>query len=190
MTKTRSSQLWFAVPLALVATLAPAAALAKGDAPNTRPTIAPVQPLSLADNVVVTPGTQQQPAAPVVVPQNPQPGPVVVTPAPAAAPAPAEAPRRTNTIVEREQRSYVGTVFVSALLGGFAGALIGGALWYLADDQEHPARIGYWAAGGVLVGTAVGVTQILVQESRVERATAFARDPAPTYRLSLARIRF
>ena len=192
MTKTRLSKMWFAVPLALVATLLPARAFAKGDAVAAKPVIQPVQPLTVADNVVVTPTTpaqQADPPAVVVPPQNPAPAasPVVVTP---PAQAPVAAPARTNTVIEREPRSYVGTIFVSTLLGGFAGALIGGAIWYLADDQTHTGRIGYWAAGGVLVGGAIGVTQVIVQESRADRAVAFSHDPVPTYRLALARVRF
>jgi hypothetical protein len=188
MTKTRLLEMRFAVPLALIATLAPAAAFAKGDGAPSKSHVQPVQPLTLADNVVVTPTSPAQPATQAPAPQ---PAPVVVTPpAGAAAPAAPVEPRRTNTVIEREPRSYVGTIFVSTLLGGFAGALIGASIWYLADDQTNAQRIGYWAAGGVLVGGAIGVTQVLVQESRVDRATAFATDPAPTYRLSLARIRF
>jgi hypothetical protein len=84
------------------------------------------------------------------------------------------------------------TVFVSALMGGLAGGLIGGAIYYLSDDQTHPVRIAYWAAGGVLVGTGVGIAQIMVQESRVDRATAsrLPTDPAPTFRLALFQQRF
>ena len=63
------------------------------------------------------------------------------------------------------------TIAVSALLGGVAGALIGGAIYFL-DDQEHPAHIGYWAAGGVLVGTGVGIVNVATDESRAERAVS------------------
>jgi hypothetical protein len=187
MTKTRLSKMWFAVPVALVAATLPAGAFAKGDGQATKTLIQPVQPLTLADNVVVTPNATPAPAQQAETPA------VVVppaAPAPVAAPAPAAVPVRNSTVVERENKNYVGTIFVSALTGGLAGVLIGGAIWYLADDQTHAARIGYWAAGGVLVGSAIGVTQVIVQESRMDHATAFSRDPAPTYRLALARIRF
>ena len=62
--------------------------------------------------------------------------------------------------------SYMGTIAGSAFMGGAAGALIGGAIYFLGN-QTHPYNIAYWAAGGVLVGTGVGITQIMVQESRV-----------------------
>ena len=80
--------------------------------------------------------------------------------------------------------NYMGTIAGSALMGAVAGALVGGAIYYLGD-QNHPANIAYWAAGGVLVGTGVGFTQIMVQESRASQATALQSDPARTYRLAL-----
>jgi hypothetical protein len=189
MTKTRLLEIRFAVPLALIATLVPAAAFAKSDGPAAKPYVQPVQPLTLADNVVVTPNATPTPGQPAPAQPAPQAAPVVVTPQSTTAPAAAE-PRRTNTVIEREPRSYVGTIFVSTLLGGLAGALIGASIWYLADDQTRGQRIGYWAAGGVLVGGAIGVTQVMIQESRVDRSMAFARDPVPTYRLALATVRF
>jgi hypothetical protein len=147
---------------------------------------------------VVVNGTQQPAPAPVVVEPVPapvaQPAPVVVPPAPAPVVEPA--PRRT-TVVEHENHNYMSTIAVSALMGGVAGVLVGGAIYYLADNQTHPGRILYWGAGGVLVGGAVGVTQLIVQESRVDRATAsnLPTDPArrcgsrctsSTFRRSLA----
>ncbi len=78
------------------------------------------------------------------------------------------------------------TIFVSALMGGLAGLLVGGAIYYLADNQTHATRIGYWAAGGVLVGTGVGVIQVVADESRASQAASlWTPDPAPTYRLAL-----
>lgn len=78
------------------------------------------------------------------------------------------------------------TIFVSALMGGLAGVLVGGAIYYLADNQEHAARIGYWAAGGVLVGTGIGVIQVVADESRASSAaSAWRNDPAPTARVAL-----
>jgi hypothetical protein len=142
-------------------------------------------PLALADVVVQgtsTPAPSSPPAAPA---------PAVAQPVvPVAEPAPA--PSRRTTVVEHETHNYMGTIFVSALAGGLAGALVGGSLYFLADDQNHAERIGYWAAGGVLVGTGVGLTQVLVQESRADRATAMnlPTDPAPTLRLALFSGRF
>ena len=144
--------------------------------------------ITLADNVVVTPqGTTPAPApAPA---QN-----TTVVPAPPAQNVnvePAASPSRNTVHTEHEPKPFMSTIVWSAFLGGLGGALIGGAVYFL-DDQEHPARIGYWAAGGVLVGTAVGIVNVATDESRAERAVSshLPRDPVPTYRLSLLQGRF
>jgi len=135
-----------------------------------------VEPLRLAD-VVVNP----TPAAPA-----PAPAPVV-TPAPA--PTYVEAPpSHSNTYVEHGQhRSYMSTIAINAFMGGLAGVLVGGSIYFLADDQNHARRIAYWAAGGVLVGTTVGVIEVATEESRADRAVAsrLPVDPAPTVHLAL-----
>jgi hypothetical protein len=147
-------------------------------------------PMAFADNVIV--GTQ--PSAPAqAAPAPSSPAPVVVTPVqPAAAqPVVVDDPAH-RTVVHADvapTRSYMGTIFGSAFMGGAAGALIGGAIYFLGS-QTHPYNIAYWAAGGVLVGTGVGIAQIMVQESRVDRATAMTADPAPTLRLALYQTRF
>jgi len=144
----------------------------------------------VADNVVVSPGAAAAPAA------APAPSQTVVVPqasAPAQGAAVVDAPaKRTNVNVDAQQpHNYMTTIFVSALMGGLAGGLIGGAIYYLGD-QDHAVNIAYWAAGGVLVGTGVGVAQLMVQESRVSNATAsrFPSDPAPTLRLALVNMKF
>jgi len=138
---------------------------------------------TLADNVVVTPG--QAAPAPAPAPQGPtvnvQPAPVAVEPAPVVAP-----PQRT-VVTQENPHNYVATIFVIALLGGIGGALIGGAIYYLDTPREHPARIGYWAAGGVLVGTGIGVINVIADESRAERAISnhLPTDPVPTFKMAL-----
>jgi hypothetical protein len=109
-----------------------------------------------------------------------QPEPVVV---PVVAPVPPP-PRRE--VVHHHDDSYMSTIAVNALMGALAGALVGGALYYLEDNRTHVQRIAYWAAGGVLVGAGVGVVQIMV-ESRTETIaeSRLPHDPAPTYRLAL-----
>jgi hypothetical protein len=147
----------------------------------------------VADNVVVSPGSTPAPAPAAA----PAPSQTVVVPqgsAPVAQTAPVveEPSKRTNVHVEaKENSNYMSTIFVSALMGGLAGGLIGGAIYYLGD-QDHAINIAYWAAGGVLVGTGVGITQLMIQESRVSNATAsrFPSDPAPTYRLALVNLKF
>ncbi len=145
--------------------------------------------LAFADNVIVG----GQPATPAPVAQAaPAPSPVVVQPVQAAPAQPVvvDEPSR-RAVVNAEvspPHSYMGTIAGGAFMGGAAGALIGGAIYFLGS-QTHPANIAYWAAGGVLVGTGVGITQIMVQESRVSQVAA-SSDPAPTLRLALYQTRF
>jgi hypothetical protein len=172
----------------MLAAFAPAVAHANVDGVVPAKRIERVQPLQLAD-VVVNGSTPAPAPAPA-----PAAAPVVVQPAATQAPV-VEAPpahQTQTTVVEHEQHNYMTTIAVSALMGALVGALVGGSLYYLNDNQTHPARIGYWAAGGVLVGGAVGLTQIIVQEGRVDRATAsnLPMDPAPTFRLALVNARF
>ncbi len=146
----------------------------------------PVERVQLLADVVVN-----SPPANVPAPAAPPPAVVpVATPAPVVEAPPVHETRAT--VVEHEQHNYMTTIAVSALMGGLAGALVGGSIYYLSDHQNHAARIGYWAAGGVLVGGAVGVTQVIVQEGRVDRATAsnLPTDPAPTFRLALVNAAF
>jgi hypothetical protein len=150
---------------------------------------APVVPLPkaslLADSVVVTPQGPSAPAAQPVTPVAPAAVPV------AAAPV-EEAPARHTTVVHEDTpHNYMSTIAVSAIMGAVLGALVGGSIYYLGN-QQHAARIGYWAAGGVIVGTAVGFTQVMVQESRADAAVAsrFPTDPVPTCRLALLNLRF
>jgi hypothetical protein len=148
---------------------------------KTSPDVAPIVPLPkasrIADSVVVTPQGNAPAAAPV---------------APAAVPVAAapveEVPARQTTVV-REDHNYMATIAVSAIMGAVAGALIGGAIYYLGN-QEHAARIGYWAGGGVLVGAAVGVTQVMVESRTDTVATRFQTDPVPTRRLALLKLNF
>lgn len=142
---------------------------------------------TLADSVVVTP--QNQPAQPVAAAATTAPAAPNVNVEPAQ---PTYVEPRKTVVHENEHQNYMSTIAVSALMGAVAGALIGGAIYYLGDNQEHPQRIAYWAAGGVLVGTGVGLVNVMVEESRANRAVAsrLPTDPAPTYRLALVNMRF
>ena len=140
---------------------------------------------TLADNVVVTPGAPAPAPAP-----TPAPGPTVnvqpVEPVQPVQAVPVEEPARRTVVTQENPHNYVATVFVSALLGGVGGALIGGAIYYLDTPRSHPANIGYWAAGGVLVGTGIGIVNVVVDESRAERAvSSLPTDPVPTFKVAL-----
>ena len=148
---------------------------------------------ALADNVVVTPSGSTAPAQtppPSASPQQnvnvaPQPGQPVEQ-------APVAVPPHKTVVTEDQPHNYMATIAGSALLGAVAGALIGGAIYVLDTPREHPERIGYWAAGGVLVGTGIGIINVATNESRAERAVSsrLPSDPVPTYRVSLLQTRF
>ena len=134
---------------------------------------------------------------------NPSTAQAAPAPAPAAVPvavqpvqeAPVVAQPQTQRVVHEDVQAphnVMTTITVSALMGGIAGLLVGGAIYYLADNQNHAARIGIWAAGGVLVGTGVGIVQVAADESRASAAVSqnWKSDPAPTYRLALFRTSF
>jgi len=161
-------------------------AFAKAEAGSSA--VSPLPKSSLvADNVVVTPG--QTPAPAPVPPPNST---INVQPVQPVEAAPVVAPPQRTVVTEDRPHNYVATVFVSALLGGLGGALIGSAIYYLDTPRDNPQNIGYWAAGGVLVGTGIGIINVAVDESRAERAVAthLPKDPVPTYRVSLLQTRF
>lgn len=175
------------VGLASVAVLT----MAVASTANATPTATEARPATLrmrmlADNVVVSPGGSA-PAAPAqAAPQT------VVVPQASAPAASAEPAKQTNVHADVQgPKNYMSTIAVSALMGGLAGGLVGGAIYFLGD-RDNEINIAYWAAGGVLLGTGVGITQVLVQESRVSNAAAsrFPSDPAPTMRLALLRLKF
>jgi hypothetical protein len=135
------------------------------------------------DIEVINPAQQQQPQQPVAaVPAAP------VAPVQPVAAEPAAPPVRKEVHEDvQAPHNAMATIFVSALCGGLAGLLVGGAIYYLSDNQEHATRIAYWAAGGVLVGTGVGIVQVVADESRANQAVSsiWSPDPAHTYRLAL-----
>jgi hypothetical protein len=147
--------------------------------------------VTLADNVVVTPSSQAAPApAPAPTPAQTQ---VQVQPAQpqAVEPVAVPAPTHRTVVTEDRPRNYMGTIAFSALMGGLLGALVGGAVYYL-DNQDHAYNIAYWAAGGVLLGTGVGIVNVAADESRADRAVGLnhPKDPVPTYRVSLLKTTF
>jgi hypothetical protein len=137
------------------------------------------------DVEIVNPSTGQAAPAPAAV--------VPVQPVPEQAPV--VAPPQTQHIVHEDVQAphnVMTTITVSALMGGIAGLLVGGAIYYLADNQAHAGRIGIWAAGGVLVGAGVGIVQVAADESRANTAVSqvWSPDPARTFRLALFRTSF
>ncbi len=130
----------------------------------------------------------------VVNPPSQQPGQTTTVVPTAPAPVQPVAAEPTAPPVRKEVHEDVSpphnamaTIAVSALMGGLAGLLVGGAIYYLNDHQAHATRIGYWAAGGVLLGAGVGVVQVVADESRANQAVSslWQPDPARTYRVAL-----
>jgi hypothetical protein len=165
----RKSTYAFMTAAALVGALALGGVARAGDVEIVNPSTGQAAPPAPAAVVPVQPVQEQ---APVVVPQ----------------------PQTQRVVHEDVQAPHnvMTTITVSALMGGIAGLLVGGAIYFLADNQDHAGRIGIWAAGGVLVGTGVGIVQVAADESRASAAVSqvWSPDPAPTYRLALFRTRF
>lgn len=138
------------------------------------------------DVEIVNPSTATAAPAPAVVQVQP------VQPVQEQAPVVASSRQRVIHEEVRAPHNVMATIAVSALMGGLTGLLVGGAIYYLADNQEHAARIGIWAAGGVLVGTGVGIVQVAADESRASAVVShlWSPDPARTYRLALFRASF
>ncbi len=182
LTTTRQGLFWIVIS---GVTLSASAGFAKTLA-ATSELVTPLPKAEMvADNVVVTPGgaTAQPAPAPVeAVPVQPAVQPVV---------QPVVAEPHHTTIVQEHETNYMSTIAISAIMGAVVGALVGGSIYYLGS-RDHAARIGYWAAGGVLVGTGVGLVQIAAQENRINEASSngLPTDPAPTYRLALLRTTF
>jgi hypothetical protein len=96
----------------------------------------------------------------------------------------------TTVVTESNTGNYVATVAGSALAGGLVGALIGAAVFWIDDGDQDWKDLGYWAAGGVLVGAAGGVVQVVVQENRASKAVSQRRlqpQPGRGFRLALVR---
>lgn len=87
------------------------------------------------------------------------------------------------TVRTSEGPTFMGTVARNTFAGAMAGLLVGGAIWLLDTPRHDAQNIGYWTAGGALVGAAVGVVQLLADENPTTRlGDRYARrGPAPAY---------
>lgn len=91
----------------------------------------------------------------------------------AVAPAPSPITKNKEVITETHSESYMFTIAKDTFFGAVAGAIVGGAIYFLDRNDIRPVDVAYWASGGALVGAAVGVVEISVNESRNERATSY-----------------
>jgi hypothetical protein len=154
-----SGQRWKLCLMALAAALVCAtasSAQAQSQTSSTTTTTTPAPaPAPSSSTTVVTPA-----------PPAPAQQPVVVEPAAPAAPV-----KQKQVVTETHSENYMVTVAKSVFFGAVAGALVGTAVYFI-DHENHPRNIAYWGAGGALVGGAVGLVQIAVNENRTEQAVS------------------
>jgi hypothetical protein len=129
---------------------------------------AQAQSQTSSTTTTTSPAPAPAPAAPSTTVVEPAPAqqPVVVQPAAPTAPA-----KQKQVITETHSENYMLTMAKSVFFGAVAGALVGTAV-YFADHETHPRNIAYWGAGGAIVGGAVGLVQIAVNENRTEQAVS------------------
>ena len=65
--------------------------------------------------------------------------------------------------------NYMLTITRSAFLGALLGAMIGASFYLISQFEISPWTIAYFTAGGVFVGATVGLVEISVRESRINR---------------------
>jgi hypothetical protein len=116
--------------------------------------------------------TSPAPAATTVQTTTPVAAPVApAQPVAQAVPVQSEPVRQKTVVAETHQENYMLTVAKSVFFGAVAGALVGSAIYFIGNDTR-PVTIGYWTAGGALVGVAAGLVQVAVNESRTEQAVS------------------
>jgi hypothetical protein len=77
-----------------------------------------------------------------------------------------------QVVTETHEENFMGTIAKNTLYGAVAGALVGGAVYFIARDDVRPVTVAYWASGGALVGAAVGIVEVSTREERNERAVS------------------
>jgi hypothetical protein len=77
-----------------------------------------------------------------------------------------------TVVAETHHENYMLTVAKSVFFGAVAGALVGSAIYFIGGREAKPVSIGYWTAGGALVGVAAGLVEVAVNESRTEQAVS------------------
>jgi hypothetical protein len=104
---------------------------------------------------------------------------VQAPPAVQVAQQPVAAPTNTtsknvNVTAETHSENFMGTIAKNTFFGAVAGALVGGAIYFIDRDDIRPVTVAYWASGGALVGAAVGIVEVSMREDRNERAVSKA----------------
>ncbi|MBA2662557.1 MAG: hypothetical protein H0U74_09705 [Bradymonadaceae bacterium] len=68
--------------------------------------------------------------------------------------------------------NYIGVLTRSAFLGGILGGLVGLGGYLISGRTWDPWNIAYFAGGGILVGTAVGLIEIVARDDRAQGSRA------------------
>lgn len=113
------------------------------------------------------------------------PAPTVVQAAPAQVQAPPVVSSK-QVVTETHSDNFMATIAKNTFFGALAGGLVGGAIYLLDRDDIRPVTVAYWAAGGALVGTAVGVVELTMREDRNERAVSHLLGPEKRQSVGLA----
>lgn len=65
--------------------------------------------------------------------------------------------------------NYMVTITRSAFMGALLGAMVGGSFYLISRFDISPWTIAYFTAGGVFFGATMGLVEISIRESRIER---------------------
>jgi len=133
-------------------------------------TMANAQSVTTEKQTVTSSAPAAAPATTVV--QSPPAVQVAQAPAPAAPTSTTS--KNVNVTAETHSENFMGTIAKNTFFGAVAGALVGGAIYFIDRDNIRPVTVAYWASGGALVGAAVGVVELSMREDRNERAVSKA----------------